>query len=631
MLKHKFFTGAALVGALFLGSACSDWDDHYDGGNIENPNHVVNSNQTIKELLASMKDGENNNIFSDFIEVVEACSTTPAKDGSMINAADSLLNNSRVYTVWVPKNGSFDKQAYLDKIKNGAREEVFVRFVLAHMSDYMHAANGVLEDNQVLLLNKKVVDFDGDGSQYTFDDIQVDGVYSNLRVRNGIVHAIESPVQYAVNLYEYLVEDSRLDSLRSYLYSFDIREFNEYASIVGPTVNGEVTYIDSVFSNSNMWFYTGGDKFTAGFGDLSSEDSTYHFFAITNNVWNEMLPVTTDFYNFYRKESDAVYYDSVQHMNSRKVLCNYLVFSDKEQRYIKHPQDSMLAAFRYSSSNDFTGRKGEVRRQFAKSQLMEGVVETVELSNGTLYITDRFTYSPYELWFDTIKIEGELAGDYTTYKESATAAVYSEVTDLTQNPAVTGEISDGRYLTAEYIKDSDRPEVTYKIPNTLSSGKYRIAVVVVPPHITNTRMTEADIKPTKIRARVSTRNESGSKTVVYDTQSKVSWNGLQNDPTRIDTLYLYDVELDAANNHDLSMRVPHLFNFNYCERGLTAKELQTEITLTCDLQKRTDNTNFERSLRIDCIIIEPVLEEGGADENVSGEETPEEETPENEE
>ena len=92
--KHKILTGIAMTAALFLSSACNDeWDNHYkDKG--------VNSNQTLLEVIKS--DAE----LSEFYSIVQAC-----------GVSDSLLNASRVYTVWAPVNGAVNADSLLREMR----------------------------------------------------------------------------------------------------------------------------------------------------------------------------------------------------------------------------------------------------------------------------------------------------------------------------------------------------------------------------------------------------------------------------------------------------------------------------------------------------------------------------------
>ena len=582
--KHKILAGIAMTAALFLSSACNDeWDNHYkDKG--------INSNQTLLETIKADAD------LSEFYQLVEAC-----------GVSDSLLNASRVYTVWAPVNDAIDFDSLMAEIEKGRRDEVLVRFVEAHMTNYMHAANGVKEVNPILLLNKKVVSFVGSGDEYTFNNIPLLMEYSNQRVRNGILHKIGGSVEYKMNVWEYLATDERIDSLSNFLYSFNLRTFNEGASIQGPTVNGAVTYLDSVFNTSNIWFSTNGSRETAGFGDISNEDSLYTMFAITNDVWNKMVPVVNEYFNFYRDTTNAYLYDSIQYTTARKRLCNYLVFSDKEQKFVETP-GHIMANYRYYATN-FTTKKNEVRLTFPEAKLMEGVIESREMSNGTVHVTDQFSYDPLDLWLDTIKIEGETYGDWLKYNSLNTAVSSSHVSNANRHDSISGEISGDLYMNVAPLGDNFA-SLTYVVPNTLSSGKYKIAVVVVPPAITDKKADVTASKPTKMRIQMETRNADGRVLKFYDTDngSKKN-NGLQNDPTRVDTVYLYNTALDKTNKGKVELREADEFAFNFCEYGLDAKDTKTTITLTNDCKRVRDYDSWEANLRIDCILLIPVTDE----------------------
>lgn len=614
MFKHKFLTGIALVGTLFLGSACTDeWDDHYKD------NGVNNNGQTLYQMMKS--DAE----LSEFCEVLEAC-----------GVVDSLLNSSRVYTVWAPVNGSFDKDNYLSMIQSGksGRNTVLIRFIEQHIANYLHTVAGAMEENAIRVLNDKVVDFVATTGGYTFSGSNISPVAFNLRASNGVLHKLEQEAVYRENIWEYIANDARIDSLANFLYSFNIRTFDENKSIEGPiSPSGEVTYIDSVFNESNVWFGLNeyGNRTVkgwadSGFGDISSEDSSYIFFAPVNEEWNRMVENTSKYYNYYiDAKADTFYYDSLRHMYARKAFCNYLVFSTDDQKYVEN-EGEMLAAYRYTKSA-FAPQKGnrfnEIRRSFKVSDLMANVVDTKELSNGSIHITEKLNYSPYDLWFDTIKIEGEIGegNGWVEYSTSTMDASINNVNAATQHDSIAGEISGERFLMATPAQAASRPQLTYKIPNTLSAGKYKIGIVVVPTHIGNNTLEIKEntpaylkdslgIKPSKIRAQLKTRNDEGKSATIYDTnKGATTYNGLQNDPTRIDTIYLYDLELDKKNEGNNALRETLKFGFDFCEYGLTAKETETELVLTSDLRNRNEDADWERRLLIDCILLIPVIDD----------------------
>lgn len=582
--KHKILTGIAMTAALFLSSACNDeWDNHYkDKG--------VNSNQTLLEVIKS--DAE----LSEFYSIVQAC-----------GVSDSLLNASRVYTVWAPVNDAVNADSLLREIEEGRRDEVLVRFVEAHITNYMHAANGVKEVNPILLLNKKVVNFVGNGDEYTFNNIPLVMDYSNQRVRNGILHKLGGSVKYKMNVWEYLATDERIDSLADFLYSFNLRTFNEGASIQGPTVNGAVTYLDSVFNTSNIWFNTYGSRESAGFGDISNEDSLYTMFAITNDVWSEMVPVVAEYFNFYRDTTNAYIYDSIQATTARKQLCNYLVSSDKEQKFVEKP-GHLMANYRYYATS-FTTSHNEVRRTFPLSKLMEGVIDSCEMSNGKVYVTNKFSYDPLDLWLDTIKIEGETFGDWLKYNSGVTSVSTSHVSNANRHDSISGNISGDLYMVASPVGDP-MATLTYVIPNTLSAGKYKIALVMVPPAMNDKKADVTKSKRTKMRIQIDTRRPDGKVQKLYDTNDgSKKYNGLQNDPTRIDTVYLYNTALDKTNKGKVELRETEEFVFNFCEYGLSAADTKTTITITDDCQRVRDHNTWEANLRIDCILLIPVTDE----------------------
>ena len=224
----------AVLSAMFINTACTeDWNDHYDD------NGTNASRTSILDIVKTDAD------LANFSAVVQA-----------LGCADSLLNQSRVYTLWAPVNEYVNKDSLLAEIEKGNRDKVLNRFVESHVANFKYAASDTMKaDNYMLLLNEKMVPFVGNFSEgYTFDGKQV--LEKNIPAFNGIVHKIGGAVNYALNLWEYLENAEGADSVAKFLYSFNVSKFDEWASIEGPTVQGNKTYLDSVFSNSNQWFFT---------------------------------------------------------------------------------------------------------------------------------------------------------------------------------------------------------------------------------------------------------------------------------------------------------------------------------------------------------------------------------------
>ena len=174
--KNKFLTGAMLFSALLMGSSC---DDSIEG--LKVTPETPFADKTLYEVITNDAD------LTQFVDVINSCGS---------ECADSLFNHSRVYTVWAPVNGSFNKDSLIQEVANGNREAVFNTFVKAHVANFLKPATGKLEnDNLIMLLNNKMARFEGDHlNGYSFSGCAIDE--ANIRVVNGIIHKIEKASEY---------------------------------------------------------------------------------------------------------------------------------------------------------------------------------------------------------------------------------------------------------------------------------------------------------------------------------------------------------------------------------------------------------------------------------------------------
>ncbi|MBR2301902.1 MAG: hypothetical protein IKA41_08145 [Bacteroidaceae bacterium] len=599
-LKFRILTGVAFIGALCFATACNDdWNEHYgDTG--------VNTGQTLYQIIS---DNEKNSDLSDFCEVLNAC-----------GCADSLLAASRVYTLWAPVNGSFDKQQLLDDIRAGKRDEVLNRFVLGHITDYLHPANGTLTDgNSILLLNKKVVQFSGKKNNYRFGDVALSTEEYNIRARNGILHKLSGgSYRYMPNIWEYLAQDERISKISEFLYSYHKKDTLWELSIEGPIVNGVTTYLDTVYAYSNTWFNEGrtGRNY-AGFGDISSEDSSYIMIVPTNDVWDEMVAKTRAYFTYEKYDTataeDIQKQDSLQECYSQRMLCNYLVFNKNEQ---DESSNYLLSTFlTYDSELKY------VRRRLEKSRFMDGVVgEPVQLSNGEMYITEKYPYNMYEILHDTIIVEAE-SSTYTYNTIYSPAPTSYNVKDGAQNENIKGKISNEYYLAIRPTNSSSKPSITFTIPNTLAASYY-ISIVFVPKNITDQYMDPAELKPANLKISLLKEymlNNKKQTTKLYSTTK-----GVQIDPTIIDTLTLYNEEENPDGAVD-KRGVPLKFKFDFCEYGKAIDN--TTIKLCIDSDPQLDPNDWfggylhEQGFNIDCIILEPVESDSSSSDSDSSDTT----------
>lgn len=573
--RHKFLAGAMLFGFIFAGSSCEDKDV------IRVTAETPNADKTLYEVI------ENDHELTGFVEILDSCGR---------HCADSLFNQSRVYTVWAPVNSSLDvelasgrtiKDSILSEIAAGNRDVVFHSFVKAHIANYPIAANGTLdEDNIVLLLNNKNAVFTGDYKNgYTFSGIKLDRDNTNIRVKNGILHKIVGPSEYKYSIWEYMKiakgDNWSIDSVAQYLYHYNVTEFNEGASLPGPpNESGERTFIDSVFTTSNIWL----DPWR-GVGNINNEDSTYIVYIPSDKLWKNMVEKAEAHFNWDRGfSSDSILTeerDSLQRYYARLHNLKYMTYSVPEQRHVAvDSRDSLMPAYR-----------GGKRRLFAQAELdnPSNIVFEKELSNGTFKVVDAMPYNQIDLWHDTIFIEAENQAWWNWEDDDdipsgvGTAQAYKN--QLNKDYALIGaEVSGSAYFN--YLSGGKKATAYFKLPKMLAAN-YKLAIVFVPKNITNDLIDKATMYPThitvKIKQEKSVLNGGGNHTMLNIAKK----DSIKTNQFKMDTIFL---PLEKA---------PKFSEFYEGDKEDYHIELEIESVKGDDL---------DEDLRIDKIMLIPVIE-----------------------
>lgn len=550
--KHRILTGVMMAATLFMGTSCDDSEG------LKVTEEVPNANKTLYEVL--LADAE----LEDFVEVINSCGE---------HCADSLFNKSRVYTLWAPVDGSFNKDSLLNEVKEGNRDEVFQRFVMAHVSNHLRAANGTLDNkNKILLLNDKVVTFMGDReSGYTFDGCPL--IECNNRVKNGVLHKIASPAEYKYNIMEYLKIAENVDSVSNFIYSFNETEFSPGQSIMGPIVNGEQTYLDSVFVTNNDIL-----NHWNGVGFLDNEDSTYTVYVPTNAAWDEFTSKSEKFFNYSLESKNptsvkADERDSLRQHYTRINALKYMTFSDNEQIYVDSP-DSILPIWQNGG-----------REELLKSQVEEFVISEKQLSNGTFKVIDKCPFTFQELFYDTIKVEAE--NDAMRYKTENIVEYNRSASknQLNKDSIFAGvKISGNSYF--EGISPQNAPaRASYKLPNALSA-KYYLAVVTVPKNVTNADIEASELKPTRYTFTVAMEGQSGN---IFKS------GNIESLPDRVDTLFITDTKGEKV-----------VLDIPYCELYNTYNH--EDYNLYLKVETGGNVRKYDYTIRIDAIMLIPVEE-----------------------
>ena len=581
IFRHKILAGAMLFGVMFAGSSCQDEEG------IRVTPETPYADKTLYEVIVGDPD------LTDFVAVVNACGA---------HCADSLFNQSRVYTVWAPVNGTFNKDSIIaetvaDSTGNSNRDLVFRSFVEAHVANHLVAANGTLDDdNTVLLLNNKNAIFAGDYKNgYTFSGVSLDPNNTNVRMKNGLLHKIVSPSEYKYSIWEYMKiahDDTwSIDSVAQYLYSYNVTEFNEGQSIAGPIVDGEQTYIDSVFTTSNKWL----DPWR-GVGNINNEDSTYIVYVPTDELWEKMVKKAESHYNYdfaftNMTEATKIERDSLRRYNARLNNLKYMTYSVNEQKHVAS-SDSMMPAYRDGK-----------HALFAKADLEKNVIFEKELSNGIFKVVDAMPYKPTDLWHDTISLEGENQSMW--YYTDASGKIIAPPTEvevlkayksqINKDSMLLGaEVSGGEYFS--YTKEAANT-AKFKIPKVLSA-KYHVAIIFVPKNITNELIDKEKMYQTKMTVKIQQSPGKGSAIKLYEaTRTKA----LYTDPFKMDTLFL-------TTNGEKAVIQPTYSEFY---EGSAAKDYNVTLEIASILPTNAEKNKgiyYDPAIRIDKILLIPVLD-----------------------
>lgn len=557
MKKTKKYRNTLLfMAALSMGTmvtSCSDWDDHYDANSA---NSVASANYTLWENI------KNDTSLTQFAQLVKKA------------GYENILNTSQTYTIWAPKNGTFDYSTLIGEDSTKLLNE----FIKNHIARYNFPASGELNE-KVYLLNKKMEYFTGADS-YTFGDINVEN--KNIASSNGILHKLSGKVTFFTNIYEYLSAGKYdLDSLKNYIHKYDKKTLDTENSVVGPTVNGEITYLDSVFIEDNSLFKLLGRAY------INREDSNYTMIMPTNTGWNKAYNNLSKYFNYIPSmkfinlssgETSSVTQDNVYMSDSmiHLSIIRDLIFNNR--MYANSALKTYTPDGTLKSDSLVTTTYGEIFGD-EQTDLFKGATKET-MSNGYCWITDSLRIKPWYSWCPEIILEGE----YNSYRtkpntEKGTQETVT-VSAASQNSAVSGSVSNGRYVDIVPYSSAVNPEVDFYLPSLLSTS-YDIYCVFVPANILSNNVSK--ILPNNVKFTLGYQAANG-------TQKTVSLGTYSNTIGKVDTVYI------------------GTFDFPVTTAGLTTTTETVNYNQYLKLKSTVSSTEtgkYDREMRIDCIIMRP--------------------------
>lgn len=563
----------ALITSVSLGSCSDTWDDHYES---------LSGLTYDGSLLGYLQDNPD---LSDFVEVVKA------------SGFDKDLASNQVLTVIAPKNGSFDKQYYLNLIQNGRKKEVIDEFIKNHICRYNISMGA--EEQTVTMMNKKNVKL-GTISEGTIEEENVDKM--NVSCSNGVVHVIDGYLPYQYNIYEFLAKDWRdnytpaeplpaldengeavevelppYETLYGYLSEMYVDSLDEPRSVSrGVDENGDQIWVDSVVISNNK-ILRRLDAF------LYREDSTYITLLPDFDAYNRRFQGIKGLFNFnVSYNSDKAVRDSVQRYWAHYYSLCDLSYNMGQHQNI-HTQDSLFS----TAFSRWSWPYNVYYNPYEAEGIMSSVYETIDCSNGQVCRVHEYPFDVYTNVFKKITLEGE--SRFYIYEDGENQFTNKTSTSYNTVANAADTISGSGYLHVVPAQSSRQTELTFQLPNTLS-GQYDIYIKFLPYQVYAPEDTEHTNLPIRFRCSLYERNANNGAfpaynraTVDFYSNPEKKERNFQTDPNCIDSLYI------------------GTYKFNYCYLNTTPGVLfKIQSNVTSGVAKQ-----FTKEMLIDKIVLIP--------------------------
>lgn len=490
---------AAAISACF--TACSD--DHFDIVDIT-PDGA--GKVSLWDNISSKPE------LSQYKDILQSVYYSQSEDKTTPQTYADVLSGNATYTIWAPTNGSFNYEYYKGLLNTGERDSIYKvekELIRNSMTRYSMIINST-DSVKVQLFNDK-------SAWLNYDKKTIKGMlmtHPNIASTNGVLHITEGPLPYQPNLYEFLKSRPDLDSISSFIKSFEKKQFDEFASTQGPTVNGEITWVDSVtyITNDYTRYYMGAF--------LEREDSNYVMIIPNNDAWKNTLDKTKNYFKYklsYKQDVNTqteqgkdttitgaetkftqIEIDSMTNFAAKDAICRYLSFNANwqyEQIPITSIADIRNADARIDSLRPTAGRKfkktGTLSWVDSRNEVLAvdnyadlfGNADPIEVSNGYAYIVDNFAFpSSYYAPDKDLVARGYFESADKNCNPSALA--WSKKVSLDKVDEETGEVIAHRdstykydYLVMSNTSATAHPGAYFKLDNVLSC-KYDIYVVI---------------------------------------------------------------------------------------------------------------------------------------------------------
>lgn len=605
VLKRVLLISIPLAGGIGCGLFTSCTDDHFD------INSEVMGRQTIWENIQS------NPSLSEYADILRNVKYSTTEEKTTNETYADLFNGDQTFTVWAPLNGTFNYSYYKGLLESGKRDSIYKvekELVRNSMTRFSHVINGK-DSIKVDLFNSK-------SAWINYDKNTIKGQtiwQANIGASNGVLHLTEGSIAYQPNVYEYMATRADLSNINAFFKSFQKTKFDEGKSTQGPTINGQITWVDSITYISNQYNEHELNAF------IEREDSNYVMILPTNDAWDVMYGKTLQYFNYksYYKQDvntqteagkDTVIegaetkfteeeLDSLIKVQSKNAICQNLAFNANWQ-YERIPITSIkdIAAadslkstaglkFKRPGTLNATNKNGVVEANFTE---MFGGKDPVEVSNGYVYVVDAFKF-PSTVFAPNSDISAERlieSSDNNTVPSTDTK-------EYIVQKVVDGEVvGDTTYKYNYFIMSpkstTSHPGSFFKLTNVLSC-MYDIYVVI--GYNTNYNLQN------KFRAYISYDNDS--KRVANEPLKNYNTEDVDaNGKTIYNTNYFVNKPLYREEGGEPcftdTICIAHDFKFPICYKGL--QNAYPTIQIKSNFQSGEKNI-YTREIWVNAIIL----------------------------
>ena len=551
-----------MAAAAVLAASCTDFDDYNEAFQTGSP-------ESQKTLWENISEKEELSQFASLLEKV---------------GYDKVLSSSRFYTVFAPKNNTFDFDTY-----NAMDSANLVdRFVNCNVADYNYVVSAP-QQQRVEVLSEKRFDLQNLNG-VTFGDNNISE--ANIPCVNGTIHITDGASYFVPNVYEYIFDQAKVDtSMYQYFKKYELTYLDVANSVVGPIDSlGRQTYSDSVIIVRNIIC----ENLRA---ELDNEDSIYTMIYPTDHAYDAAYKRIASYFNY--PSTMKYYLTSADGTGSPLTLSEENGDYDKAELSDSLVRLSIVSSLVLSHGNKYnywleeTGKASMHDPKLLDSLSTAGfgpllsngqeivaqtIGEPVHVSNGYIRRVDSLAVRPWDVWCPEIHLD---LVDDRGYSTSVSSAVMTNLNVISGD-----EVETYRYLDV-HADGTNNPIVYFNIPNVLSA-EYNIYIVFMPDFSTPL----VDRRPLKFNLSVCCNTaDGGSVTLNPTTSSGYTFSNLatsSDNLNKIDTFYVGKVK------------------FPYCYVGLDNDcRPNLKFSVNRNFVEQMMNT-YTNSFRIADIILRPV-------------------------